>query len=398
MKRIRIGADSWTACAVALASVLSMTSLIGCGDRAEVNQQADVEKPGLHEVRLSADAVQTAGVETIQVSREAFHPHVVASGVIRPVAQKSVSVRSPAAGRVVRVLVDVGERVRAGQPLAEVESQELAAAFARHRTAAAKQVAALKSLQRAEALLSIQGISRAEVEVRRAESEVASAEAQAARQDLARLGLVPEGLEKEFSQLDAFPITAPLPGTILAKTVSPGLLVEKDAALFEIADLATVWAVVDVYEKDLGLIQEQGDVEVQTDAYPDATFSGRIALIEPSLDEASRTAHVRVVLDNRPGRLRPGMFVTVALPLRGASNIEAVAVPAGAVQKIAGLPAVFVELEPGRYELRSVETGLEAHGTVEIREGLKGGERVVTAGAFILKSELLKDSIAGEED
>lgn len=398
MKRMRIGVDGWIACAVALASGISTMALIGCGDRAEVNRQADVEKPVPHEVRLSADAVKTAAIETVQVSREAFHPHVVANGVIRPVAQKSVSVRSPAAGRVVRVLVDVGEKVRAGQPLAEVESQDLAAAFARHRSAAAKQAAALKSLQRAEALLSIQGISRAEVEVRRAESEVASAEAQAARQDLARLGLVPGGLEKEFSQLDAFPITAPLPGTILARTVSPGLLVERDAALFEIADLATVWAVVDVYEKDLGLIQERGDVEVQTDAYPDTTFSGLIALIEPSLDEASRTAHVRVVLDNRPGRLRPGMFVTVALPLRGASNIEAVAVPAGAVQKIGGLPAVFVELEPGRYELRSVETGLEAHGTVEIREGLKGGERVVTAGAFILKSELLKDSIAGEED
>lgn len=397
MTRNRIGAGGWAACALALATAFSTTAWIGCGDRADVDRHAEVQDPGLHEVRLSADAVKTAGIGTIQVSREVFHPHVVASGVIRPVAQKSVSVRSPAAGRVVRVLVDVGERVRAGQSLAEVESQELAAAFARHRTAAAKQTAALKSLQRAESLLSIQGISRAEVEVRRAEAEVASAEALAARQDLARLGLVPVGLEETFQQLAAFPITAPLPGTVLARTVSPGLLVEKDAALFEIADLATVWAVVDVYEKDLGLVQEQGDVEVKTDAYPDTTFSGRIALIEPSLDEASRTAHVRVVLDNRPGRLRPGMFVTVALPLHGASKIEAVAVPAGAVQKIAGLPAVFVEREPGLYELRPVETGLEAHGMVEIRDGLKGGEKVVTAGAFILKSELLKDSIAGEE-
>ena len=397
MKRTRIGADGRTARAVALVTALSATALIGCGDRAEGDRPADVEKPGLHEVLLSAEAVRTAGIETMQVSREVFHPHVVASGVIRPVAQKSVSVRSPAAGRVVRVLVDVGGRVRAGQPLAEVESQELAAAFARHRTAAAKQAAALKSLQRAEALLNIQGISKAEVEARRAESEVASAEALAARQDLARLGLVPAGLEETFRQPVAFPITAPLSGTILGRTVSPGLLVEKDAALFEIADLATVWAVVDVYEKDLGLVQEQGDVEVQTDAYADTKFSGRIALIEPSLDEASRTAHVRVVLDNRPGRLRPGMFVTVALPLRDASNTEAVSVPSAAVQKIAGLPAVFVEREPGRYELQPVETGLEAHGMVEIRDGLKGGERVVTAGAFILKSELLKDSIAGEE-
>jgi len=384
--------------AVALATALSTMGLIGCGDRPQEDRHVEVERTGPREVRLSADALKTAGIETLMVSREVFHPHVVASGVIRPVAQKSVSIRSPAAGRVVRVLVDVGERVRAGQPLAELASQELAAALARHRTASAKQAAAQKSLKRAEALLGLKGISEAEVEVRRAEAEVASAEALAARQDLARLGLAPPGLEAASSEPDAIPIMAPLSGTILARTVSPGLLLEKDAPLFEIADLATVWAVVDVYEKDLGLVQEQGDVGVQTDAYADTMFSGRITLIEPSLDEASRTAHVRVVLDNRPGRLRPGMFVTVSLPLRGASAVEAVAVPAGAVQKFSGLPAVFVEQESGRYELRPVETGLEAHGMVEIRHGLKGGEKVVTAGAFILKSELLKDSIAGEED
>jgi RND family efflux transporter MFP subunit len=175
------------------------------------------------------------------------------------------------------------------------------------------------------------------------------------------------------------------------------LLVEREAALFEIADLSTVWAVADVYEKDLGKVEEEGSVEVRTDAYPDTAFPGRIELIEPALDEESRTAHVRVALDNRSGRLRPGMFVTVAIPLRGAAELHALAVPAEAVQKISGMPAVFVEGEPGRYELRPVETGLEAHGTVEIRHGLEEGELVVVQGAFVLKSELLKGTIGGEE-
>ena len=174
-------------------------------------------------------------------------------------------------------------------------------------------------------------------------------------------------------------------------------MIEREALLFEIANLSTVWAVADVYEKDLGQVEAKGSVEVRTDAYPDDVFPGHIELVEPALDEVSRTAHVRVVLDNRSGQLRPGMFVTVAIPLRGTSEVQAPAIPAEAVQKISGLPAVFVEKGPGLYELRPVETGREAHGMVEIRHGLQEGERAVVQGAFVLKSELLKGSIGGEE-
>jgi cobalt-zinc-cadmium efflux system membrane fusion protein len=397
MTRDRIGTRVPPACAAALMAALIATGLSGCGGRTEEDRHSEAAEPSVQTVRLSEEAVRAAGIATVPVSREVFHPHVVASGVIRPVAEKSVMVRATASGRVVRVLADVGQRVRSGQNLAEVESQDLTAAVARHRTAIARRRAALKSLQRAEALLEIRGISQAEVDLRGAESDVAAAEAEAAGRDLARLGIDPDALAHASSPTSAFTITAPLPGIVLSRAVSPGLLVEKDALLFEIADLQTVWAMADVYEKDLGLIQERGEVEVRTDAYADTLFLGRIVLIEPALDEESRTAHVRVVLDNRQGKLRPGMFVTVAVPLRGASEIEATAVPDDAVQKIAGLPAVFVERGPGMYELCPVETGLEAHGMVEIRHGLKEGDTVVTRGAFILKSELLKSSIAGEE-
>lgn len=373
------------------------TALPGCRDHAEEAQHPEVEQPASQEVRLSPDTARAAGIVTLPVSREVFHPHVVATGVVRPVAGRSVTVRAPAAGRVVRVLRDTGERVRTGQILAEVESQDLTAAVARYRTATARQIAARKSLQRAETLLDLQGISRAEVDQRRAESDVVAAEAAAARQDLARLGLDPDRLAQDSPTMTAFPIAAPLTGIVLSRAVSPGLLVERDSALFEVAALETVWAVADVYEKDLGLIQESGEVEVRTDAHAGMSFAGRIALIEPALDEASRTAHVRVVLDNRAGRFRPGMFVTVAVPLRGTPEIEATAVPADAIQTIGGLAAVFVETEPGRYALRPVDKGLEAHGMVEVRHGLQEGDRVVVGGAFILKSELLKGTIGGEE-
>jgi len=370
---------------------------LACGRTSESVPHEPAESSGPREVRLAEDALRAAGVEVIAVAPEAFHPHVVASGVIRPLSQKSVTVRSRVAGRVVRVLADVGDRVREGAPLATIEGPDVTAAVARSRTATARQESARRALERAERLLDMKAMSRAEVDLRRAEAESASAEAEAAHQDLVRLGLLPGAAPSAVGSLSEFPVLAPLSGQVLSRSVSPGLLVEREAALFEVADLTRVWAVVDIYEKDLGRIEEQGLVEVRTDAYQDTVFEGRIALVEPALDEQSRTAHVRVELQNQDGRLRPGLFVTVAVPVRGASEGEATAVPDGAIQKIAGLPAVFVEKGPGLFELRPVEIGREAHGMVEVRHGLKDGERVVAKGAFVLKSELLKGTIEGED-
>jgi len=370
---------------------------IACGRTPEPSGAQEHAPSRLQEVRLSEDAVRAAGIEVIPVSREAFHPHVVASGVIRPVAQKSVAVRALVGGRAVRVVADVGDKVRAGQTLVTIEGSEVTAAVARYRTAAAREEAAKGSFERGEKLLDMKGISRAEVDQRRAEAETASAEAAASRQDLIRLGLDPANTGIGSRSRGEFLVVAPMAGVVLSRSVSPGLLVQREEALFEIAELSQVWAIVDVYEKDLGEIREQGEVELHAEAYKDLTFIGQIALIEPGLDEAGRTAHVRVVLDNHEGKLRPGMFVTAAMPLRGASEVEATAVPEDSIQKISGLPAVFVAIGPAQFELRPVEVGREAHGMVEIRHGLTEGERVVAKGAFVLKSELLKGSIEGEE-
>jgi len=368
-----------------------------CGGTPETPHEKEPAHSARRDIVLSQDAVRAAGIEVVSVSRETFHPHVIASGIIRPIASKNVAVRSLAGGRVVRVLADIGDRVKRGQVLANIEGSDVTAAVARYRTAAAHEDAARRALERGEKLLDMKGISRAEVEIRRSEAESAAAESQAARQDLVRLGLDPDDRSLTERPGAEFPVTAPMAGVVLSRTVSPGALVEREAALFEIAELSQVWAIVDVYEKDLGQVRDQGEVEITTDTFPGSVFTGTIALIEPSLDEAARTAHVRVALDNRSGQLRPGMFVTAAMPLRAATDAEATAVPSDAVQKISGLSAVFVEKAPGRFELRPVEVGREAHGMVEIRHGLKEQESVVAKGAFVLKSELLKGTIEGEE-
>ncbi|MCI0566897.1 MAG: efflux RND transporter periplasmic adaptor subunit [Acidobacteria bacterium] len=371
--------------------------LLGCGGSPESPESSPPEAPATGEVTLSQEVIVAAGIRSVLVSKEVFHPHVVASGVIRPDSQRSVIIRSRIAGRVVRVAVDVGGKVGSGQLLATLEGPEVTAALARYRTAIAREAAARRAAERGAQLLQIGALSLAEVEARNSDAEVASAEAAAARQELSRLGLDPGGDPPDASHASEFRVSSPLSGIVLERHVSPGLLVEREAPLFSVADLSRVWAVADVYEKDLGQIQAEGEVEVRSDAFPDQVFLGRIAMVEPTLDEAARTAHMRVVLENPEGKLRPGLFVTVAVPLRGASEVEATAIPAGALQKISGLTAVFVELGGGRYELRPVEIGRDAHGFVEVRHGLVEGEKVVSEGAFVLKSELLKGTIEGED-
>ena len=350
------------------------------------------------EVTLDEPAVRAAGIEVLPVSRRTFEATLDAPGVIQPLADRSVAVRALTDGTVSAVFADVGDRVARGQRLATIESAEATAALARWRVAVARQGEAERASERAERLVGLRAISRAEMELRRSQVASASAETEAVRQDLARLGVDPEAASAAAAGPPAISVTAPLAGVVLDRTASAGLLVTKDAALFEVADLSVVRAMVDLYEQDLGRVREQGEVDLRAEAYPDTHFRGRIERIEPRLDEQTRAARLRVVLDNPDGRLRPGLFVTVALPLSGPSGTDAIAVPTDAVQRIAGLFAVFVEKRAGVYEMRPVETGREVHGRTEIRHGLAEGERIVARGAFVLKSELLEATIEGEGD
>lgn len=371
----------------------------GCGGKREADEEARpaTRPPSASggSLTLSSAARRAAGIEVAAATRRSVLPGLDVSGTLRPDAQRSVTVRARAGGRVLSVLADVGSHVARGQALATLEGADVTAAFARYRAAAARDTGARESLARAERLLAVRAMSRAERDARKAEAEAASAEAEAATQDLARLGLDPKA-SLAAGTLAELTVASPSAGTVIERDASPGTLVEKEAPLFVVADLSRLWAVLDVYEKDLGSVERQGTVGVRSDAYPGAVFEGRLALIEPTVDEQSRLGHVRVVLANPGGRLHPGTTVTATLPLRGGGR-DVLTVSAQAVQRLEGVTAVFVESAEGRYDLRPVELGRESGGVVEVLRGLDVGDRVVVRGAFALKAELLKSGL-GEED
>ena len=135
-------------------------------------------------------------------------------------------------------------------------------------------------------------------------------------------------------------------------------------------------------------------MQVIVDAYPDEKFAGRITYMAHVLDEKTRAAQARVEIDNHDGRLRPGMFATAIIDAAPPEDRDAIVLPSEAIQSIHGKPFAFVEEKPGHYAARELTLGKESGATVEITSGVAAGDRVVTRGAFYLKSMLLKEEVA----
>src|SRR5258708_1931350 len=170
-------------------------------------------------------------------------------------------------------------------------------------------------------------------------------------------------------------------------------MVEAGAKLYRVADLASVWVLAQVYEQDLPLVKLGQEALVSLASQPDPKFRGRVTYLYPMVDDKTRTARVRLEFHNPGYFLKPGMYASVEV----ASELSASAllVPDMAVLRSGEKNTVFVALDGGRFEPRTVELGARAEGDrYEVRQGLSGGERVVTSGQFLLDSESqLKEAI-----
>jgi RND family efflux transporter MFP subunit len=162
-----------------------------------------------------------------------------------------------------------------------------------------------------------------------------------------------------------------------------------------VADLTELWAVAEIDETEIPLVQAGRDVELRVAAYPGETFAGRITFVADTVNPKTRRVTVRCQVPNADGRLKPEMYA--ALTLSAGGPREVLAVPSGAIQEIRGRPIVFVRTAEGTFERRDVVVGPEADGWVEVRSGVEEGEPVATTGSFLLKSELLKGALAEEE-
>lgn len=362
-------------------AVTTAEAPVAAGDSAAGNDHEGEEVVVLDTTALRLGGIQVATVDSITTSG------LSVTGTITYDANRVSHVGSRADGRIVAVRAELGARVRRGQVLAVLESPDVGQLRAEEREAEQLVEIARENFAR-EKRLAEQGISSrkelldAEAQLRRNEAALQSAEVR-----LSVLG-AGHGTGSEFGVL------APFAGTVVARDASLGEMMEPTDTLFIVADLSEVWIELDVFERDLSRVRIGQSVAVTTTAYPGRTFPGRIVYIGDVLDAAKRTVRARVEIPNVDGTLKPGMFATASIQVGNGGPALAV-VPQDALQEFEGRRVVFVPGDtPGEFRPIPVEVGQTLEGNrVIIVSGLAPGSRIVTAGAFALRSELSKGEI-----
>jgi cobalt-zinc-cadmium efflux system membrane fusion protein len=337
-------------------------------------------------LRVDVGLLERLGVTTSRVGQQGDVERIELPGTLEYVIDRYAEVGTLVEGRVTKIDVTVGDRVKKGQPLATVLAPALVGAQADALTAHAAHRTAVEHANR-ETLLREQNLTTArEEEIARADVARAEADLAAAQSKLAlfgsRLPSSAEGIKPNGSVV----LRAPLDGVVVRRDAVLGAFVQPSETAFVVANTDTLWAVLDVYESDLAFVHEGATVELRADALPGAKFVGRITMLEPAVERATRALRARIEVDNRDGMLRQGFFVRAYVPISEGTR-GAVMVPAGAVQPLGERDVVFVEKERGRFEVRAVTVGRRTPHVSEIVDGVAEGENVVTHGAFVLRGE-----------
>lgn len=292
-------------------------------------------------------------------------------------------------GMVKKVHVGLGDRVKAGQLLAEIAAPEVAALSAALANAQSRQQLAEANFLREQELLAKGVSSRLEFEQAEAERRQAQSAAAQARQQLRDHGVDPASLKSLSGSTLA--VRAPFAGTVTEIASIAGEAVTPESALLTLADLATLWVELSVPEDRLLALQPGAGVNLAFASLPGRGFAAKVFWVAPALDEKTRMLKALAEIDNRDGLLKSGLYGEARLV--GQGDATALAVPADALQTIDGQPYLFIELEKDLFEVRRVETAGRARGAVLISLGLAPAEKVVTAQGFALKSELLKSRL-----
>jgi cobalt-zinc-cadmium efflux system membrane fusion protein len=353
------------------------------------------------QVTLDADAQRAAGIRVAPLAERALPALVETTGTFEADADREAHVTARIPGRVVRVAATVGRRVRAGEPLAVLESVELGQAQVAYLQAQARHDLAASVVARQRKLYAGQVAAQKDVLAAENAARQAAIELEGARNQLALFGFDAGRTARllRTRKLDpTVPVLAPIAGTVVARHVTLGETLRAGDAepAFVLSDPAALWVSTTIPERDLDRVAVGQAATVTTGAFPGRTFPGRVALLASALAPTTRTARARVVVANPGGKLRPQMFAKVAI---ATGTRRTLAVPEAAVNEDteARETFVFVREAADRFEKRVVQLGPEAAGHRPVLGGLAAGDPVVVEGGFTLKSELLKESFGEHE-
>jgi membrane fusion protein, heavy metal efflux system len=369
--------------------VTAIIGLTACGlsedSDGEESPGADVPVYRDGRIAFSPAFFERAGLTVETVERRTIIPIVEATGTVDFSPRGVAAVGARIFGRVLEVDVTEGDQVEEGQQLARVESAELGEAQAALMTLRAQAELAEADAKRKELLVREGIASRRSVEVTAKEVEVTRAQQRAAAKQVRSM----VGGARHGGRLGEFNLASPIAGEIVAVNIYQGQAVEPSHTAFQVADLSELWIELSVFERDLRSVSVGDRVKVQTGGDEDTIVPGMVEHVSSVLDPVTRTATVRVVVDNTDRRLRVSQSVVARLESQQAT-VDGVAVPSRAVVLVDGEPTVFVVSAPGVVEPRVVQLGAQDDKGIEITSGLTAGEKIVVEGVFALKSELFR--------
>jgi membrane fusion protein, heavy metal efflux system len=352
-------------------------ALTGCGE--STTQQASAPAPSGAPGNGEYAAPGAAGIQTTVVRPTQIPDTLELPAHIEADPTRVVHVFPPAGGRIVEMKVRPWDRVEKGETLAVLESGDLSRAVAEYHKAQADAQVKEQELKRAGDLLAHHAIAEKDYQQAQADEASSQAELEATREQIRVFGMDPAHASTELR------LAAPRSGIILDVGAAVGEFSNALSApqpLCTVADLSTVWAVGDIYEKDL-VGEKVGDsAEVTLNAYPGHHWSGHVSAISDAVDPSTRTLHLRVVLTNSGTTLKPAMFGAIRLVR---SSGQGIVVPSSAVVHEGSMNYIFVSQGNGRYQRRTFTLGRTVGDSLEVTAGLNSGDTIVSAGPLLLR-------------
>lgn len=346
-------------------------------------------------VELSNEGVQNAEIHSQRITAGSFSPRLRLAGVITGDPKHVAQVGARVAGRVTAIRIALGDSVKEGQILVEIDSAELHETTLAYLTALAKARAAADAVTRQKQLVDERVGALADL--RRLEGEAAAANAAVAegKEHLQFLGLSADDAARirtgGADLATKTRVRSPIGGRVASLAASLGQAVSGSETLAVIADVNVVTASLRVYERDLADVRVGSRAEVQVPAYAARPFPGSVTFVGDVLDPASHSADLRVDLANDDAALRPGMSATAFIDRQ--KPAEGLWLPAEAIQTHDGKPIIFLRSAPNRFVARDISVGGEEGGFVLVQRGLGPDDDVVVHGALTLRAELERKAL-----
>ncbi len=326
-----------------------------------------------------SDQPATAGIQVSTVHARTTADTLSLPGRVQADPDHLVHIYAPLSGRLLNMTLVPGQDVRKGQPVATLQSGDVAQARSDFQKAHIEVLRADAALTRGKLLAAHEVLPQAQIQELQAVDDAAHSEEERARQRIHELGFSESGTS------DITAVTAPITGTVLDIGSAAGEMqrsLETTSGIATVANLDTVWVTGDLFEQDLSLVHPRDPVSITFAAYPGEVVHGTVANIGDSLDPATHAVKVRVVLANPGHRFKPDMFATLQIARPTATRIL---LPQAAVLHEGNATEVYVPAGNGKYTTRPVTTGATVGDKIEIVAGLHEGEQVVTQGAAFLR-------------